>query len=587
MKLLINYLRKYKGVLTGALVLATINQVFSLLDTQIFRLIIDRYATRISEISGEDFIRGVTLLLLISVGAALISRIAKSFQDYYVNVVTQRVGTKMYADSVSHAFTLPYGVFEDQRSGEMLEKLQRARTDAQALIASAINVVFLFLIGVIFVLTYVFFVHWLIGLVLVLAIPFLGFTTFIISKKIKQAQKRIVKESTSLAGATTETLRNVELVKSLGLEAQETERLNKANEKILDLELVKVRLIRTLIFVQGTLINITRATILFLMLWLIFRGSITLGEFFAIMFYSFAIFAPLYELGSVVSQYQEAKASMESLDEILKMRPEPKPKDAKALNALNGINFKNVSFQYGSSDAPSIHGVSIDISAGETVAFVGPSGSGKTTLVKLLVGLYQPTKGELLINNIDVNKIDRDNFRRRIGYVSQETQLFAGTIKDNLLFVNPEATDEQCLEAMEAAAAMSIIDRGSGGLDTKIGEGGIKVSGGERQRLAIARALLRNPELIIFDEATSSLDSITEKSITETIQGINVLRPNLTTILVAHRLSTVSHADKICVLEKGKVIESGTHNKLLEKRGLYYALWREQSATDTEPSSTK
>jgi len=578
MTLLFRYIRKYQRTLLAALFLAVINQGFSLLDPQIFRLIIDRYATQFHELPGEVFIRGVLFLLLASIGVALVSRIAKSFQDYYVNVVTQRVGTAMYADSVSHAFALPFGVFEDQRSGEILEKLQRARDDSQTLLSNFINIVFLSAVGAIFVLIYAFVVHWLIGLALVSAIPILGLITYLISRKVKAAQRKIVRESTGLAGATTETLRNVELVKSLGLENQETERLNRVNEKILDLELVKVKLIRTLLFIQGTMVNMTRTALLFLMLWLIFRGLITLGEFFTIMFYSFAIFSPLYDLGTVITQYQEARASMEALDQVLKIAPEPLPESPKTIQSLKEIAFKDVAFQYQSADQFSVVDLNLTIPARHTVAFVGPSGSGKTTIMKLIVSLYRPSRGQLLFNGVDVREIDRNHLRQRIGYVSQDTQLFHGTIRENLLFVQPTATDTEYLAAIQAAAANSIIERSDQGLDTKIGEGGIKISGGERQRLAIARALLRNPELIIFDEATSSLDSITEKSITETIRHISKTRRTLTTILVAHRLSTVLHADMIYVLERGRVVESGNHQALLKKRGLYAALWREQGS---------
>lgn len=578
MALLLRYILRYKHILFGALLLAAVNQIFSLLDPQIFRIIVDRYASKALELPSGTFLRGVLLLLLASVGVAFISRVAKNFQDYYVNVITQRVGAGLYNDSVKHSFSLPYSVFEDQRSGELLQKLQKARTDSQAFIMSAVNIVFFSLVGILFVLIYTFSVHWLIGLVYFLLIPALGTTTFLISKRIKAAQKAIVAQTASLAGSTTETLRNVELVKSLGLESQETARLNAVNEAILGLELKKVKLVRAMSFVQGTLVNAMRSSILLLMLYLISQRIITIGEFFSIFIYSFFIFGPLGEMGTVASQYQEARASMETLQNVFDIKPEPKPVDPVSAGALTSIEFKKVSFSYPSVDIPSVRDISITIKKGETVAFVGPSGSGKTTLAKLLVGLYRPTEGEIRVNGISGDRFDYDAFRKRIGYVSQDTQLFAGTIRENLLFVNPAATDEQCLAVLEQAAATPIIERGGKGLETKIGEGGIKISGGERQRLAIARALLRNPDLIIFDEATSSLDSITEKSITETIRLIADLRPNLVTLLVAHRLSTVAHADTIYVLEKGKIIEHGSHEKLLARRGLYAALWREQSA---------
>lgn len=578
MKLLLVYLKKYKGALSGALILATINQLFSLLDPQIFRLIIDNYATKADVLSHHKFITGVALLLLASVGAALVSRIAKNFQDYFVNAVTQKVGTSLYADMIKHAFSLPYYVFEDQRSGELLQKADKARTDTQIFVTSVINIVFLATIGMVVVITYAFFVHWLIGLLYIAIIPLLGLTTFFISRKVKIAQRKIVTESTSLAGSITETIRNVEMVKSLGLEEQETKRLNDVNQDILKLELKKITLIRTLSFIQGTLVNATRSLLLLLMLWLIFQHQMSLGQFFTLMFYSFAIFSPLYELGTVASQYQEAHASLGVAQQIFNQDPEPRASNPEKINGLKSIKFDHVNFSYVNGDGLALNDINFEITKGKTAAFVGLSGSGKSTIIKLLVGLYQAQAGSVEVNDIDTKKIDIDNWRRRIGYVSQDTQLFAGTIGENLRFVKPDASDEECYTALEQAAVKNIIERGELGLNTRIGEGGLKLSGGERQRLAIARALLRKPQLIIFDEATSSLDSLTEKSITDTIQQINQKNPDLMMILVAHRLSTLAHADTIYVLEKGKIVEQGNHHDLLTKPSLYAALWREQQA---------
>ncbi len=576
MRLLWTYLKKFKKLLVFALFLAMVNQVFSLLDPQIMRLLVDRYASKIGELNQGQFIRGVIVLVLLSMGTALVSRIAKNFQDYFVNVIVQRMGARLYAHSVSHSFSLPYQAFEDQRSGELLQKLQKARTDAQALITSAIGILFFSLVGIIFVLSYAFTVHWSIGLVYFCMIPILGFITFFISRQIKVAQKQIVAEMASLSGSTTETLRNVELVKSLGLDQQEIERLNATNDRILKLELKKIILIRKFSFIQGTLINTFRSALLVLMFWLIFQQSITLGEYFTLLIYSFFIFSPLAELGMVAQNYQEARASMEQLEKVLQTPAEAKLEHPQPITALTRIAFSHTGFAYSSAPRPAVDDVSLEITQGQTVAFVGPSGSGKTTLVKLLSGLYQPTTGTLQFNSVDAKRVDFSAFRRRIGLVAQETQLFAGTIRENLQFVKPSATDQECLAALESAAAGTILRRSSQGLDTKIGEGGLKLSGGERQRLAIARALLRDPDLIIFDEATSSLDSLTEQQITETIKQVSKIKPNLMTVLIAHRLSTVSHADRIFVLEQGRVAESGTHDELLAKGGLYSAMWRQQ-----------
>jgi len=581
-QLLFSYLLRYKRLMTGALVLATVNQVFSLLDPQVFRLIVDRYALHAGTIPREVFVRGVLLLLLAYVGVALVSRTAKNFQDYCVNVIAQRTGANLYERSVEHSFSLPYSVFEDQRSGEILQKMQKARSDAQSLITNFVNLLFVSMVGLVFVTVYAYTVHWSVGTAYLLLAPSIGTLMFFISRRIKAQQRIIVTQTAELAGSTTETLRNVELVKSLGLERQEIGRLNKVNAGILDLELRKVRFLRFYSFLQGTLINSTRAGLLFLMLWLVFEKTITIGEFYALFFYSFAVFSPLAELGAIIAQYQEARASMEKLDEILAITPEPRPERPVDVGTLARVAFEHVSFTYPSSSTPSLEDIALELRRGETVAFVGPSGSGKTSLVKLLVGLYRPTEGRLVVNGVDVAAIDSDQLRARIGLVTQDTQLFAGTIRDNLLFVSPTATDQECLEVLRQAAAMPIIERGGKGLDTKIGEGGIKISGGERQRLAIARALLRDPELMIFDEATSSLDSITERSITDTIRGLTSGEHRRMTVLVAHRLSTIAHAQRIHVLAQGRIVETGTHDSLLGSNGLYAALWREQSAARRE-----
>jgi ATP-binding cassette subfamily B protein len=578
MKLLFKFLAPYRWYLALALGLAAINQLFSLLDPQLFRIVIDRYASRVGQIPVSEFMHGVIFWIGLAIGAAFVSRVAKNFQDYFVSLVTQRVSTELYEHSVAHAFSLPYARFEDQRSGEILQKLQKARTDAQVLITNFVNTVFLAAIGILFVTIYAFIVDWRAGLGYTLLIPILAFTTFLLTRRIKLLQKTIVARTADLAGSTTETLRNVELVKSLGLEDQEVKRLNTVNTQILGLELSKIKAVRALSFIQGTFVNASRSGLIVLFWFLVASGRMTLGELFSLLFYSFFVFGPLGELGNVSTQYQEARASFEQLDAILSLPAEEKPSDAKDPGEAREIEFNHVDFVYEGENRLALEDISLTISAGQSVAFVGPSGSGKSTLVKLLVGLYAPTKGEIKFNDIPSTQIDFDLIRQRIGFVSQETQLFAGTIKDNLLFVRPQASDAECMSALKAAAVSHIIERSPEGLDTRIGEGGIKLSGGERQRLAIARALLREPEMLIFDEATSSLDSLTEKEITETIKTITEGYPGLITVLIAHRLSTISHADIIYVLAQGHIVESGKHAKLLEGQGLYAALWKEQGA---------
>jgi ATP-binding cassette, subfamily B, bacterial len=574
-KLLFSYLRQYKSLVFFTLILAAINQIFSMLDPYILRYVIDDYAMKPNAYTLSEFVRGVSLLLGAAVGVAFVSRVAKNFQDYFTNVITQRVGAQIYSEGIRHSLELPYAVFEDQRSGETLGKLQKARADVERLINVAINVLFLSLVGIVFVMVYAYSVHWLIAPVYFSTIPILGLMSFVLSRKIKTIQKDIVRETTALAGSTTESLRNIELVKSLGLAKQEIGRLNSTTEKILALELKKVRYLRSLSFIQGTAVNALRTAILFFMMYLIFTQQMQIGQFLTLWIYSFFVFGPLQEIGNVLNVYRETEVSLASLQDILKMEKEPRPVHPVPLGSLDTIKFDEVAFKHQSGTTNALDGISFDVRVGETIAFVGPSGSGKTTLVKLLVGLYRPKAGDIRYDGRSITEVDLDQLRERIGLVSQDTQLFSGSIRENLLFVNPRATDEECMEVLQKAACQSLLARADKGLDTVIGEGGVKVSGGEKQRLSIARALLRRPRLLVFDEATSSLDSLTEEEITVTIRDVS-MRKDLITILIAHRLSTVFHADRIYVLERGRIVEAGRHDELLELKGLYYAMWRQQ-----------
>jgi ATP-binding cassette subfamily B protein len=575
LKTLWKYLKPHRAIVAFALLLAAINQIFSLLDPLIFRHVIDEYATKYAELDRVSFFRGVLTLLAAAVGVALVSRVAKNFQDYFINVITQRVGAAIYADGVKHSLNLPYQLFEDQRSGETLGVLQKVRTDVEKLISTAVNILYQTLIGVVFVMIYALSVYWIIAPVYFLTIPILGGLVSVLSKRIKTVQKDIVAETTALAGSTTESLRNIELVKSLGLAAQEISRLNATTQKILVLELKKVRYLRSLSFIQGTVVNALRTSILFLMLYLIYTRDITVGQFFALWIYSFFIFGPLQELGNVITTYREAEVSLGRFETLMKLPGEPAPANPVPPFVLDRLEFEGVSFTHLTGAAPALSEVSFDLSKGRTIAFVGPSGAGKTTLVKLLVGLYRPESGRIIYNGHDGKDVDLSHLRAQIGFVTQETQLFSGTIRENLQFVRPDATDAECLDALGRAACDSLLARAEKGLDTVIGEGGVKVSGGERQRLSIARALLRRPRLLVFDEATSSLDSITEEEITSTIRDV-ATHKDVMTVLIAHRLSTIMHADTIHVLEQGRVVESGAHEELLAVKGLYYALWRQQ-----------
>jgi ATP-binding cassette subfamily B protein len=575
MKILLNYLKDHRWIVVMALVLAAFNIGFSLLDPYITGHIVDRFIEKRDVLSHDQFVWGVIGMVGLAVGAAMVSRIAKNFQDYFTNVIVQKTGAKMYADGLKHSLELPYQVFEDQRSGETLGVLQKVRLDSEKFITSFIGILFVSLVGMLFVIIYSVSVSYKVTLVYFGAIPVIAFVSTALSRRIKTIQRTIVAETTALAGSTTESLRNIELVKSLGLVKQEIERLNKTTYKILDLELKKVKFVRSMSFIQGTTVNLVRSIMVVVLLLLIFEKSISPGQYFSFLFYSFFLFNPLQELGNVILAWREAQVSLANFERILNTPIDKKPMKPVLIERVKTLTFNNVSFKHLTANRNALNNIGFEVDSGETVAFVGPSGSGKSTLVKLLVGLYQPLEGDIMYNHVLSKEIDLDQLRERIGFVTQDTQLFSGTIRENLLFVRPGATDEECMHVLHRAACQGLLARADKGLDTLIGEGGVKVSGGEKQRLSIARALLRKPDILVFDEATSSLDSITEEEITETIKDVSD-QTNHITILIAHRLSTIMHADTIHVLEKGRIIESGKHPDLIQQKGLYYAMWRQQ-----------
>jgi ATP-binding cassette subfamily B protein len=574
-----------------ALALAAINQSFSMMDPIIFGKMFDQYATHPHQINvGRDFqhfqaspvartqaefILGILKFLGMLVGVAMVSRIAKAFQDYYSQVIVQKFGATIFTEGLKRSMALPFSDFEDQRSGETLSTLAKVRADTEKFILSFVNVLFGIIVGVVFVSVYSFTLHWSIMPIYVGGMLILSWLTSVLSKKIKVIQKKIVHETNALAGSTTESLRNIELVKSLGLTNQEIKRLNLNTFKILGLELRKVKSIRPLNFIQGTFVNFLRQSIMFMLLWLVFKDRLTAGEVMTMLFFSFFIFGPLQDLGNIIISFREAEASMNNFHELMQKPVEEKPVHPVHLGPVQTLSFEHVGFQHKTAHQRAIQQISFSVSRGETIAFVGPSGSGKTTLMKLLVGLYQPQEGRVLYNGINSKEITLDDLRNQIGFVTQDTQLFSGSIKENLLFVNPGASDEELLQALHKAACDRLLARAEKGMDTVIGEAGMKVSGGEKQRLSIARALLRKPALLIFDEATSALDSITEESITDTIRNISAEGSQIC-VLIAHRLSTIMHADRIYVLEQGDIVETGSHNDLLELKGLYYAMWRQQ-----------
>ena len=575
MHILWTYLRPHWRLGLLALLLACASQVLALIDPIIFGTIIDDYAIGRGSKSDAVLFQGVLRLLALAVLVAVLSRLAKAVQEYVTRLVVQKLGTQMFNDGLRQVLRLKFQEFEDLRSGETLSLLQKVRADCERVINAFINTLFAALVGISFLIWYAMTRHWLLVPVFLVGVLVMGGLTGLLSREIKAQQRSIMRETNRNSGFITEAFRNVELIKSLGLTYPEIRRLQAQTAAIFGLEMEKVKRIRLLSFLQGTTLSLLKLSILFALLWLIFRDVLSTGELIAMQFISVAIFAPLQELGNIIIAYREADASLNNFAVLMARPVERRPAEPVDIGAVNMVRFDKVRFRHKGAPDDALRDVSFSAALGDTIAFVGPSGSGKSTLVKLLVGLYTPASGQVSYNDISTDDFRYNMVRRQIGLVTQQTHLFAGTIRENISFVKPDASDEEIIAAMEQAACAYLLDKSPDGLDTVIGEMGMKLSGGERQRLSIARALIRKPPLLIFDEATSALDSLTEEQVTSTVRSISAHKSQIT-ILIAHRLSTVMHANTIFVLEKGSIIEQGTHEELVALGGLYYAMWRQQ-----------
>jgi ATP-binding cassette, subfamily B, bacterial len=575
MKILWKYLHPYRLLVLAALLLAGSAQILSLYDPILLGRIIDDYTLNPGNRTERELINGVLVLLGIAVAIALAARLFLSLKDYVIRLVVQKFGMQIFNDGLKQMLRLPYQDFEDQSSGEILSILQKVRNDTERFITSFINILFSSVVGIGFLIWYAFTKHWALIPVFLVGVVLLGGLTSILSRSIKVLQRSLIRQNRQMSGTITESLRNIELVKSLGLTYPEIKRLRAHTQEIFDLEMQKVKKIRSLSFYQGSILILLKQSILFILLWLIFRNVLSPGELISMQFISTGIIGPLQDLGSIILSYREAEASLHIFNELMLKETEYRPEEPVDVGEIERLRFEQVSFRHRHASVNALEHISFEAKLGDTIAFVGPSGSGKSTLVKLLVGLYTPVSGDILYDDVSSKDIRYNRMRKQLGFVTQETQLFSGSIRENMQFVKPDATDEEIYDALQKSSALGIMQSKDKGLDTLLGEGGKKLSGGEKQRLSIARALLRKPRLLIFDEATSALDSLTEEQITATVREISSLQQQIT-ILIAHRLSTIMHADTIFVLEKGRIVEQGSHDALVQRKGLYYAMWRQQ-----------
>jgi ABC-type multidrug transport system fused ATPase/permease subunit len=585
LKFLSKYWQKEKGKIALIFVFVILSQSFSLAEPFFFATIVSKYLGQPQSFPSQAvFFKSLTLIVVAWIGVAFAGRTFKNLQSYFVGTVADRIGIRVLEHAYSHVLALPMSFHSQEKAGEVFRKLSKARDDITALFSVMFDKIFQNSFSIVVVFGIVFWKSWRMGVALFGFIPLFFLVTWIFTKRIKKTQIEINKINENLFGSSFEAVSHIELVKAFSSEKEEEGHLRHDNA-MQHLRLKKKTVsYQGLAFAQGTVVNLARVVLLWWGAVLSFRGLLSFSSAILFNFYSFAVYQPLYDLGDIYTKYGEGIAAVDRLQSVLN---EPVTiKDA--LNAIKidklqgKVEFKNVSFDYGrtqiNTDAktdehgsnqprPILKNISFVVEPGKKLALVGQTGSGKTTVIKLMLRFYEPTAGEILLDGKSIQDYDTESLHKRIGLVLQDNVLFNTTIADNIRYGTFDAPDADVADAAQRASLQPFLAKLSQGLLTKVGERGLMVSGGEKQRVAIARSIIKRPDILIFDEATSALDSHTEEEIRKSILEVS---KGVTTITVAHRFATVIDSDEIILLVNGEIKERGTHSQLLAK-GCEYA----------------
>ena len=504
----------------------------------------------------------------------------KGLFSFAYSFLMRAVGSKVVRDVREQLFKkligLPMNFYVNRPSGELISRVINDSNVLQGLLGYSVKDIIVEGTSFLVLLIIAFIRRWDLALIAITVLPFSFFVINKFGKKMKKISQQTQEQISGLIIRLTESISGIKMIKGFRREKLHEDKFNEENKKNYRVALKGARTIEYSSLIHEIITGIGSTSILFYGFYLVFHDKMTMGDLLSFFAAIGMMYTPIRRLGNANNNLQQARAASERIFYLLDEQPEVD--GTKNLTEIkNEIVFDNVRFIYPGTRKKVLDDINFRVKKGELVAIVGKSGAGKTTMVDMLPRFYKPVSGSIFIDDIDVNDVTLESLRKNIGIVSQDIILFNETVMDNIALGKLDATEEEIKEAAKAAYAHDFIKEMLHGYDTIIGERGIRLSGGQKQRISIARALLKNPPILILDEATSSLDTASEIIVQKALDN---LMTNRTTFVIAHRLSTVRKADKILVLDKGKIIETGTHEELLSKEGMYKFLYKSQFGKD-------